>query len=131
MARKKKPTRKYKPRNEFRMANSKQTGYHPQYIFGETSTRYKSFGLTQHPDDKHRYYRLTKNPEPGNSNKAFLKLEKHSLQKKYYGDPLEGWRFDKSDMPIVRYQTKEYKKSTNRKPKWWYVNKRRWNKKKK
>lgn len=131
MARKKKPTRKYTPKNEFRKSTSIKTGYHPQYIFGETATRYKSLGLTQHPDSKHRYYLLTKNPEPGNKEKSFLKLEVHSLQKKYYGEPLKGWGFDKKDMPVVRHQIKEYKKSTNRKPKWWYVKKRIQNKKKK
>ena len=49
--RKKKSTRKYEPRNEFRYNNSPRAGGHPHFVFGETKTHYKSLVLTSHPKD--------------------------------------------------------------------------------
>ena len=130
MARKKKRTRKYAPRNEFRYNNSKSAQGHPHYVFGETPTHYKSLGLTTHPKDDIPHYQLTKNPEPHNDDPSHLQFKVHSAHKKYYGEPLKGWKFAKEDMPVVRHTIKKYKKSTNRKPKMWYVRKKQWNNKK-
>ena len=130
MSWKKKQTRKYQPRNEFRYNNSKRAQGHPHYVFGETATHYKSLGLTSTPKEGISYVRLTKNPEPLNTEKSYLQLSVHSANKKYYDDkPLKGWSFAKEDMPVVRHKIKKYKKSTNRKPKLWYEKKRKWNKK--
>lgn len=130
MSWKKKPTRKYKPRNEFRYNDSPRAGGHPHYIFGETKTYYKSLGLTSHPKDDIPHYKLTKNPEPYNNKDSYLQFSIHSANKKYYDKPLRGWKFAKEDMPVIRHTIKNYKKSTNRKPKLWYEKKRKWNKKK-
>lgn len=131
MSRKKRQTRKYKPRNEFRYNNSWQAQGHPHYVFGETKTHYKSLGLTTTPKDDVPHYKLSKNPEPYNSDPSYLQFNVHSANKKYYDDPLKGWNFAKEDMPVVRHTIKRYKKSTNRKPKLWYERKRKWNKKNK
>ena len=130
MAWEKKPTRKYIPRNEFRYNNSPRANGHPHYIFGETKTHYKSLGLTTHPKEDVPHYTLTKNPELRNSSSSYLQFDIHSAHKKFYGEPLKGWKFAKKDMPVVRHTIKRYKKSTNRKPKLWYEKKRKWNKKK-
>ena len=131
MSWKKKPSRKYKPRNEFRYNDSPRAGGHPHYIFGETKTHYKSLGLTSTPKDNMPHYRLSKNPEPNNNYDSYLQFAIHSANKKYYDDvPLKDWSFAKEDMPVVRHTVKKYKKSTNRKPKLWYEKKRKWNKKK-
>ena len=129
MARKRK-SRKYIPRNEFRYNNSPLASGHPHYVFGETKTRYKSLGLTTHPKPDIAHYELSKNPDPFDTDKSYLQFEVHSASKKYYNAPLLGWKFSKKDMPVVRHTIKKYKKATNRKPKLWYVNKRKWNKKK-
>lgn len=129
MARKKKPTRKYTPKNEFRMNNSPLASGHPHYIFGETETKYKSLGLTTSPKEYIQHIPLSKNPDPNDTRSSSMQLRVHTANKKYYGEPLKGWRFAQEDMPVVRHRTKEYKKSTNRKPKWWYVKKRKTGKK--
>ena len=130
MARKRK-SRKYIPRNEFRYNDSPQASGHPHYVFGETKTRYKSLGLTTHPKSNIPHYELKQNPNPYDTNKSYLQFEVHSASKKYYREPLLGWKFGKEDMSVVRHTIKKYKKSTNRKPKLWYVNKRKWIKKNK
>lgn len=117
MSRKKKPTRKYKPRNEFRINNSPLAEGHPHYVFGETNGKYKSLGLTSTPVKGIRHVKLKKNPEPNNKDDSYLQMRVHTAKKKYYTEPLSGWKFSKDDMAIVRHRTKQYKKSTNRKPK--------------
>lgn len=115
MGRKKKPTRKYKPKNEFRKNHSPATIGHPNYIFGETKTKCKSFGLTSSPKESEKYIKLTKNPEPNKDEDSYLKLKVFTSKKAYVEDtPLEGWAFAKEDMSIVRHYIKKYKKSTNR-----------------
>ena len=131
MARKKKQTRKYKPRNEFRRNLSKSAQAHFNYVFGETETHYKSLGLTTNPNDKFPLYELSKNPNPTpkNSKPSFLRLNVVSTNKKYLPTAEKNWAFAKEDMSVVRHTIKAYKKSTNRKPKDWYVRKRKRKKK--
>ena len=118
MGRKKKQTRKYRPRNEFRRNDSPLAGGHPHFVFGETNSgKLKSIGLTHNPDDEHRHYPLSKNPNPLDDKQSFLQDRVHTAKKKYYGESLPDWKFAKEDMSIVRHITKKYKKSTNRKPK--------------
>ena len=128
MARKRK-SRKYIPRNEFRYNDSPRASGHPHYVFGETSTHYKSLGLTSTPKENVPHYRLKKNPNPQSKDKSYLQFAVHSAHKKYYDKPLPDWKFGKEDMAVVRHTIKKYKKSTNRKPKLWYEKKRKWNKK--
>jgi len=115
--RRKKPTRKYKPRNEFRINDSPLAESHPHYIFGEINGKYKSLGLTTHPIDKVKKVKLKVNPKPGEIGDSYLQLRVHTAKTKYYSKKLRGWKFSKEDMPIVRHRIKEYKKSTNRKSK--------------
>lgn len=133
MARKKKPSRKYKPRNEFRRNISASSQGHFDYVFGETETHYKSLGLTTHPsrEDKVPHYALKLNPNLNDERQSYLRLKVKNTNKKFLPDEgkQENWNFAKEDMPVVRHTIKKYKKSTNRKPKNWYVRKARWNKK--
>ena len=129
MARKRK-TRKYIPRNEFRRNVSKSAQAHYNYVFGETKTHYKSLGLTTSPRDDIAHYPLTKNPNPNPKNKktSYLQLKVLNTNKKYLPKVEENWAFAREDMPVVRHTIKKYKKATNRKPKLWYVKKRKRNK---
>ncbi len=131
MPRKKKPTRKYQPRNEFRRNISASSQGHFDYVFGETATHYKSLGLTTHPsqEDKIPHYTLKKNPNPNDNRQSYLRLKVKSTNKKFLSEKQEGWSFDVDDMSVVRHTKKAYKKRTNRKPKNWYVIKANRNKK--
>lgn len=130
MSKKKKETRKYTPKNEFRRNTSKSAVGHFDYVFGETPTHYKSLGLTHTPDNKYPYYPLKENPNPTDSKQSFLRLNVRSTNKKYLSKKEENWKFSKEDMPVVRRTIKKYKKSTNRQPKDWYVKKKKGHKKK-
>lgn len=116
MARKRK-SRKYIPRNEFRTNNSPLADGHPHFVFGEKNGKFKSLGLTTHPVKDVKHVRLHKNPEPNNADESYLQMRVHTAKKTYYTEPLPDWKFSKDDMPIVRHRIKAYKKSTNRKPK--------------
>ena len=132
MARKKKPSRKYQPRNEFRRNKSASAQGPYDYVFGETKTHYKSMGLTTHPAEGYKYYVLHKNPNPKDRRKSYLKLDIRNTNKKYLDAvPERGWSFAKEDMPVVRHTIKAYKKRTNRQKKNWYVLKKKFGKKNK
>lgn len=111
MSRKKKETRKYTPKNEFRRNTSKSAVGHFDYVFGETPTHYKSLGLTHTPDNKYSYYPLKENPNPKDSKQSFLRLNVRSTNKKYLSKKEENWKFSKEDMPVVRHTIKKYKKA--------------------
>ena len=114
MARKKKPTRKYKPKNEFRYNNSPTAKGHPNYVFGETDKKYKSFGITHSPSKNYNSVRLAVNPNPKDKTSAYIEVKPKTANKKYYSEPLKDFKFSKSDMSIIRQLIKRYKKSTNR-----------------
>ena len=126
MSRKKKETRKYEPRNEFRYNLSPHAKGHPHYVFGKKGNKLKSLGLTTHPKAGIRHYELSRNPDQSDNRTSFLQLTKpHTAHEKYYSDPLNGWNFSSEDMPIVRHRIKQYKKSMNRKSLMWYEKKKR------
>lgn len=114
MARKKKPTRKYKPKNEFRYNNSPSGAGHKNYVFGETQNKYKSLSLTSHPKSDYPYIKLRSNPENGNSADSYVETHPKTAKKKYYSEPLKDYKFSDEDMSIIRHLIKKYKKSTNR-----------------
>lgn len=117
MARKRKQTKKYIPRNEFRKNNSPSAVGHPAYIFGETKTKYKSFGLTTNADDRERKIELRHNPDAKSSEKSYIRVKPVTENKKYYSKSTLDWSFSKEDMPVVRHLKKDYKKRAYRKPK--------------
>lgn len=127
MVRKKKQSRKYIPMDEFRYSESKLYADHPQYVFGKTrSGKYKSLGLTHKPDGKHTVIPLSENPNPDDKRKSYIGTNPHTLREKDLDKmPKRNWRFAKKDKPVVRHIIKDYKKRTNRKPKNWYVDKKK------
>lgn len=116
MARKKKPSRKYTPRSEFRYNNSKRAAGHPHYIFGEKDGFYYSLGLTTHPHPEYPTFSLSKNPDPNSTKKSHV-------QRNVFVDPcrfykakpkFKYWRFDNNDIPIIRHIIKSYKRTLNK-----------------
>ena len=107
--RKKKPP-KFKVRNQFRYSKSKDAGYHPHYIFGETNDRYISLGMTTHPTKKMKVSKI-KSPNPKYSGDQYIQHKVFKMKKTAYKDKREkGWSFDISDLPLIRHFKKKYKK---------------------
>lgn len=126
ITRKKKETRKYETRNEFRFNFSPHAKGHPQYIFGKKGDKYKGLPLTTSPVEKIRHVALKSNPDPHGKKPSYLEIRKpDTAHERYYSDPLKGWKFAKEDMPFVRHRIKIYKKSMNRKPPMWYEKKKK------
>ena len=124
--RKKKKTRKYIPKNEFRINHSPRADGHPHFIFGETSTKYKSLGFTTTPKENVKHIRMEKNPQKGNNQTSYMQYNVHTARKSYYSKmPLSDWELSQEDRAIVRHRIKEYKKSTNKKPVGYYENKKK------
>ena len=117
MARKRRYTKKYTPKNEFRINNSPVAKGHPAYVFGETKTKFKSFGLTTEARDRERKIRLSRNPDPSDKRDSFIRVKPVTANKKYYSAPKSDWSFGKVDQAVVRHLKKDYKKRAYRKPK--------------
>lgn len=114
MARKKKPTRKYKPRNFFAVNHSKRAQHHPGYIFGEKDGKYYSFGLTHSPKEEYPYASLRHNPDPNDPTPSYMQKRLLKTPKKFI-KPIPGWTFHPEDWPLIRHIIKKYKKSQNKK----------------
>ncbi len=127
MARRKKQSRKYIPLDEFRFAKSKIYGNHPQYVFGKTrSGKFKTLGLTHTPNPKHKTLPLQKNPNKKDFRPAYISVKPHTIGENYLEQtPQKDWGFVKIDRAVVRHIIKRYKKSYNRKPPNWYVDKKK------
>jgi len=84
----KKPSRKYTPRSEFRYCFAKSAGgknnSHPHYIFGEKGNKYYSLGLTTHPNKKYPYYSLSYSPNPNCSDPQSVQIKPFIENKKFY-----------------------------------------------
>ena len=107
MARKKKPSRKYTPRNEFRYCFAESAGGkdnpHPHYIFGEHNGYYYSLGLTSHPHKKYTYERLSYNPNPSSRKKMAVLIDPFTEPiGEYDKKPKKKWKFHFKDLPIIQ-----------------------------
>ena len=114
MARKKKTTRKYKPRNFFAINHSKRARHHPGYIFGEKNGKYYSFGLTHSPKEEYPYAPLRHNPDPNDPTPSYVQKRLLKTPKKFI-KPIPGWTFHPEDWPLIRHIIKKYKKTQNQK----------------
>lgn len=115
MTRKKKQTRKYIPRNEFRFNFDRSSMGHPDYIFGEKDGKYQSFGLTHTPKQEYKHSLLTKNPNAKDVRDSYVQHRVKNTKKHFFSKPLENWHFDLNDLPLIRHLKKKYKKSKNKK----------------
>jgi len=112
----KKPSRKYTPRSEFRYCFAKSAGgknnSHPHYIFGEKGNKYYSLGLTTHPNKKYPYYSLSYSPNPNCSDPQSVQIKPFIENKKFYSKKTKkNWKFNFNDMPIIRHIIKMFKKT--------------------
>ena len=111
---KKKPTRKYIPRNQFRYSRCKKAGYHPHYIFGERGDKYISLGMTTHPSAKMKVSKI-KSPNPNYNSDQYIQHYVFRIKKTAYKDKREkGWKFDDVDLSLIRHFKKNYKKRSKK-----------------
>ena len=127
MTRKKKQSRKYMPRNEFRYNNSPSSRGHLQYIFGETrGGKYKSFGFTHQASDAEKKIQFQNNPNPQDNRPSFMRTKVVTAQKRWFTNPpVAGLSLGTEERAIVRFFRKRYNKSLNRHPPGYYEQKKK------
>ena len=82
--------------------NGKFTG-HPQYVYDEEGNEYRVIGITKRPQTNGvDNVLLDKNPEPNNSEKAYLRPKSDKVNKGVRNEKLKGWKFADSDKPKVQ-----------------------------
>ena len=87
----------------FRKFHNKETTGHPQYVYDETGKEYKVLGITSSPKTNGVLnIRLKVNPEPKNSNAAYVLPTTSKINKGVRNTKLKGWRFSSSDKKVVQ-----------------------------
>ncbi len=124
MTRKKKESRKYKPLDEFRYNRSPLAKGHLHYVFGEKGDNYKSLGMTHSEKNSAKKIKID-NPNSEDEKSTYLQERVHTAKKTYYSDPIKGLGFSAEARSVVRHRLKQYKKSYNRKPPFWYEKKKK------
>ena len=102
--------KRYVVRNQFRYSKSQEAGYHPHYIFGETSNRYISLGLTTHPSKKMTVSKIN-SPNPNYNGDQYIQHKVFEMKKTAFKNKREkGWSFDQQDLPLIRHMKKSFKR---------------------
>lgn len=82
--------------------NGKFTG-HPQYVYDKKGNKYLIIGITESPrTDGVNNIPLDKNPEPNNSDRAYIRPQPDSVDKGVRNVRLKGWKIAGSDKPKVQ-----------------------------
>ena len=90
-------------KNEFRIHNSKESGYHPTYIYAKKGKKFIFVGIT-HSDitDGIENIPLIKNPNPKDKRKAYFRSFWDSGHYTSFGKKKKGWVLhpdDKNKIP--------------------------------
>ena len=110
-----------KSRNEIR---HNYITHHPNYVFYEDNSKYRSIGITHHP-----YYKvknsgvfknmpLDENPEYGKSDKSYIRYGIISAKKKNYGKVLNDYKFSDSDFKKIKSKIRNYKNKIRKQKKY-------------
>lgn len=106
--------KKFKARDEFRYNLDTK---HPQHIFGEQGDTYYSSGITH--EEKtfgKKNMPLTKNPQKGKSDKAYIRNGTVKGNKKSYGKrTLKDFEFSPADKANVKSKERHIKKALRKK----------------
>ena len=102
-------TKRFQP--HFRKAyNGKFTG-HPQYVYDEQGNEYKVLGITSSSmTNGVLNVKLERNPEPNNTNTAYVRPKPDKESKGAFGHRLKGWKFSENDKKKVRTIIDTHKK---------------------
>lgn len=86
----------------FRKFHEKKTTGHPQYVYDDNGKEYKVVGITDSPKTNgSANIELERNPEPGNSKKAYIRPNPDVVNKGVRNEKLKGWRFTENDKKKV------------------------------
>lgn len=96
------------PKNEFRYNYDTK---HPNYIFLETGNKYRGFGITHNEKTFNKgNMLLSKNPNPNDIKKSYVRHGVVSSKKCNYGKKLDGYSFSDADFKNVKSKVRHYKK---------------------
>lgn len=90
-----------------------QIKYHPNYVFGETSDKYYSYGITEEKkyDKSHNNHPLTKNPKKNCKSPAYIHKKDRSDIKGNYSSVYTNYQFCQTDKDYIDEKIdKKYKK---------------------
>lgn len=87
----------------FRKFHTKETSGHPSFVYDEKGNEYKVVGVTSSPRTNGVLnIQLKKNPEPGNTNKAYIRPKPMKINKGVRNTKLKGWTFSSEDKKVVQ-----------------------------
>ena len=87
---------KFKP--SFRYNKGLKSKGHPTYVYGESGNEYKYLGITHSSKSGHKKnYELSKNPNPNDTRKAYVRKQAQKDKKSLFESPLKGWSFSSKD----------------------------------
>lgn len=96
----------------FRKFHDKTTTSHPQYVYDECGRQYKILGITSSPTTNGVLnIKLEKNPEPHNTDDAYVRPVPGKINKGVRNDKLKGWKFTGNDKNTVRIIIETHDKS--------------------
>lgn len=99
---------------KFRFA--KFTG-HPQYVYDDDGNEYKVIGITESPvTNGVDNIPLDVNPEPGRTDKSYIRPKADKVNKGVRSVKLKGWHFAASDKPKVQKVIDDDGKRKKKKP---------------
>ena len=89
--------------SHFRKGKGAKFTGHPTYVFDEDGNKYKVLGVT-HAEKTNGIpnIKLAKNPEPNNTNIAYIKTKVDKEEKNKFGARLKGWKLSNEDKPRVK-----------------------------
>jgi len=87
----------------FRKFHDKKTTGHPQYVFDENGRKYRVIGITSSPKTNGIInVQLEVNPEPGNTEPAFVRPNPDEIDKGTRNEKLKGWKLSGNDKQKVK-----------------------------
>lgn len=101
MAKKNKENNRFQ--RHFRKFHNKEITGHPQYVYDEDGREYKVLGITSSSTTNGvPNVLLERNPEPNNTDKAYVRTKPNTVNKGVRNEKLKGWKFTDKDKKKVQ-----------------------------
>lgn len=99
----KQKTNRQRFQRHFRKFHSKETTGHPSYVYDEKGNVYKVLGITSaSKTNEVLNIKLEKNPEPNNTDSAYIQPKSKDIPKGTKNKKLKGWKFSDKDKQTVQ-----------------------------
>lgn len=96
-------TEKKRFQRHFRRFHSKETTGHPSYVYDEKGNVYKVLGVTSaSKTNEVLNIKLERNPEPGNTDPAYVQPKAKEIPKGTKNKKLKGWKLSGKDKQTVQ-----------------------------